>query len=170
MFLVRQTLSQFSDSIRCMEFCGVLRSEIELGQAPLHFYGVAQIERTLMFFTKKNQRNVREPDETVRLTSSIEAVIWREKTKEGAFAIRFGLNRVDAQGNIRRTFSPLHLAELAEAVSALSVAIGSSAGTEANLATSLKQLGAKISGVLEDLRSNANGPLTESPSSDRLFA
>jgi hypothetical protein len=120
-----------------------------------------------MFF-KRSKRAVREPDETVRLTSSIEAVVWKEKNKDGNLDIRFGLNRIDAQGNVRRTFSPLHLGELAEAVAALAVGIGSSSGIEQNLATSLKALAAGIAKVLETL--STNGPVTPASSGDRLFA
>lgn len=114
-----------------------------------------------MFF-KKSNRSVRDPDETVKLTPSIEAVIWREERQDGALDIRFGLNRVDSKGNSRRTFSPLHLSELAEGVAALCIAIGQAKGTEGNLAASLKELGAGIIKLLDSLKSNGPAVSVES--------
>lgn len=149
--------------------CGTSLEQIETWPSLLHDYGAAQNQGELMFFKKQQKRSVREPDETVRLSESIEAVLWKEKRKDGALDIRFGLNRIDAQGNVRRTFSPMHLAELAEGIAALSVAIGQSPGIEQNLATGLKELGTGIVKVLESLRSN--GPdSTEESRPARLFA
>lgn len=120
-----------------------------------------------MFFNSKSKRTVREPDESVRLSSSVEAVIWREQAKNGALDIRFGLNRID-KGNIRRTFSPAHIGELVESLAALAMAIGQSTGIDVVLASELKELGAGVVKLLEQLK--ANGPVSSPQSNNqRLF-
>lgn len=121
-----------------------------------------------MFF-KKSARTVREPDETVLLSPQVEAVIWRQQANDGSLDIRFGLNRIDAKGNVRRTFSPSVISELVAALGALAIAIGQSTGIEPRLAAELKELGAGIVKVLESLSTNgiAEGEKAEPK---RLFA
>jgi len=119
-----------------------------------------------MFF--KSKRNVREPDESVRLTSSIEALIWRQEAKDGQLDIRFGLNRIDAKGNVRRTFAPNQIGELVASLGALAVAIGQAPGIEAHLATELRELGAGIVLLLD--KPKGNGLEAEESAPKRLFA
>jgi hypothetical protein len=120
-----------------------------------------------MFF-KKTKRTVREPDESVRLTPSIEAVIWKQETN-GTLDIRFGLNRIDAKGEVRRTFSPHQISELVASLGALALAIGQASGIDSQLATQLKDLGAGIYKVLDAPKSNGL-QATEKPAEKPLFA
>jgi hypothetical protein len=120
-----------------------------------------------MFF-KKSKRNVREPDETVRLTPSIEAVIWKLVQNDGKLHIRFGLNRIDAKGEVRRTFSPSQIGELVASLAGLAVAIGQADGIDVQTAASLRELGAGIYKVLDAPK--GNGPeVSDRPNEERLF-
>jgi hypothetical protein len=107
-----------------------------------------------LFQSKKRQS--REPDETARLTQSVEAVVWTGKGEHGQLSIAFGLNRLDEQGNQRRTFRPEHLPELAEAIAVLAIHFGKAKGMDRVVGDELSKLGASIIRVIESKRANGS--------------
>lgn len=119
-----------------------------------------------MFF--KNKRQVREPDETVRLSKHIEMVSWLGKGDDGYTRLQFGLNRIDDKGNQRRTFWPQHIVELLESLAAIAIAVGQSPGIRPELAAELKDVGSEVTKVLENR--GTNGAAVEAPTNGpRLF-
>lgn len=106
------------------------------------------------FFGKKRQS--REPDEATRLTNSVEVVLWQGKSENGQLNIAFGLNRIDAQGNQRRTFRPEHLPELAEAVAILAMNFGKARGMDRVVGEELSKLGASLVRIIESHRANGS--------------
>ena len=117
-----------------------------------------------MFF-KKSNRSVRDPDETIRLSPNIEVVIWRDGNDA-----RFGINRVDAKGISRRTFSFIHLGELVDVVCALLMASSQLPGVDESTASENRQLAAGVTKLREEQRSKVNGSsIPEQPSVPRLF-
>jgi len=114
-----------------------------------------------MGFFQSKKRQSREPNETARLTPSVEAVLWTGKSESGQLSIAFGLNRIDDQGNQRRTFRPEHLPQLAEAIAALAISFGQAKGIDRMVGDELSELGRAIDKALEVRK--ANGQTTTPP-------
>ncbi|MFO0915939.1 MAG: hypothetical protein U0795_23470 [Pirellulales bacterium] len=122
-----------------------------------------------MGFFQSKKRQSREPNETARLTPNVEAVLWTGKSETGQLSVAFGLNRVDEQGNQRRTFRPEHLPQLAEAIAVLAISLGQAKGIDRVVGEELSELGRAIGKAMEVQK--ANGPATTiaDDASDKLL-
>ncbi len=107
-----------------------------------------------MGFFQSKKRQSREPNETARLTPSVEAVLWKGEGESGQLRIAFGLNRIDDQGNQRRTFRPEHLPQLAEAIATLAVSFSQAKGIDRLVGEELSELGQSLVRALEMRKAN----------------
>lgn len=116
-----------------------------------------------MGFFESMRRQPRKPSETARLTPSVQAVLWTGKSESGQLNISFGLDRIDNQGNQRRTFRPEHLPQLAEAIATLAISFSKAKGIDRMVGDELSELGQAIIRALEVRKANGH---TTTPTDD----
>jgi hypothetical protein len=124
---------------------------------------VANLWRIAMFGFKRDKREARRP-ETHRLTEAVVAEIWSANRDGGGKRIDVSFSRFSGKERNYRTFHPIHLLELTEAIGIVAGSLSDSQYLDVVVRDSLRQLAKGIeatSKMLEQSSPKVNGTAAE---------
>jgi hypothetical protein len=113
-----------------------------------------------MFGYKRNKKREASRPEVHRLTESVVAEIWSANRDDGGKRIDVSFSRFSGKERNYRTFRPIHLVELAQAIGLVAAGLSRSQHLDQVVRDSLQQLAAgiaKTSEMLEQSSPKVNG-------------